>query len=76
MEGRYFIDKIDGVLYSSNDYSPYYWYNMFFYNLDVHIAKHNARYPFVVGIPPDWDVITHHGKVIAKKVDGKYKETN
>ena len=74
LKGIYFLDDIDGVLYSTDDYSVYYWYNMVFYDFDPHIAKDNARYHPIVGKPPDWNVITHKGKVLAKKVDGKYKE--
>jgi len=39
MKGRYKLDTIDGEIYSTDDYTLYYWYNQVFRGFDVHIEK-------------------------------------
>ena len=34
-QGKYFLDIIDDEMYSTNDYTLYYWYNQVFRDRDV-----------------------------------------
>ena len=66
MKGKYFLDVIDGFLYSTNDYAAYWHYNKTFYDIDVHIAKSNQKHPIDMTPLLDdyWQVVTHNGKKI------------
>ena len=70
LKGRYFLDKIDGIVYSTDSYTLWNFYRSIFYGRPF--PGGISRY--IPGDPPNWDVITNNGKVIAKKVNGKYKE--
>ena len=44
MKGKYFIDEIDDIVYSTDSYSAYWMYNMVFYDgYDVHIDRVSYR---------------------------------
>jgi len=39
-KGTYFLDIIDDEIYSTNDYTAYFYYNLIFRGIDVH-EEHN-----------------------------------
>jgi len=66
MKGKYFLDIIDGELYSTDDFCLYWMYNFLFYDINTTVAKSLNRHPYDwTKLPADyWKVVTHHGKFI------------
>ena len=72
MKGKYFLDKIDNIVYSTNDYTLWNFYRSIFYGKPFPGELTNS----IPGAAPDWNVITHNGKVIARKINEKYVEVD
>lgn len=50
MKGKYYLEEIDEILYSSNSYEVYCWYNKIFNNYDP-VLKWYIDKPFPQHIP-------------------------
>jgi hypothetical protein len=70
MKGKYFLDKIDNMVYSTNDYTLWNFYRSIFYGKPFPGGITKS----ILGAAPNWNIITFNGKVIARKIKGKYEE--
>ncbi len=39
MQGKYFLDEIDNVIYSTDNYSLFNWYNILFFEETMKVTK-------------------------------------
>jgi len=69
LKGKYFLDKIDRNVYSTDNYTLWNFYRSMFYGKPFP----GAISGFIPSDPPDWNVITNNGKVIYRKIDGIYR---
>ena len=67
-KGKYFLDEIDGVVYSTNDYTLWNFYRSIFYGKPFPGEVSG----YVPGPEVDMNVITSDGKVLMKKINGKW----
>ena len=70
MKGKYFLDKIDKIVYSTDNYILWNFYISIFYGKPFPGEIDDI----ILGEPVDWDVVTFNGKILKKKVKGKYVE--
>ena len=70
LKGKYFLDKIDDTVYSTDSFTLYNFYRSIFYGR----PSPGELDDIVVGPAPDWNIITFRDKVTHRKIDGKYKE--
>jgi hypothetical protein len=73
MIGKFFLDKIDGIVYSTDSYCLWNFYRSIFFGRPFPGCTDKKYTKDEIGEPIDWDVITSNGKVLMKKVDGKYR---
>jgi len=66
MKGKYFLDEIDGYVYSTDSYEIYSLYNRLCYDFNPHIKKSDNRSPpDFTPLPDDyWKKVTYKDKVI------------
>lgn len=67
-KGRYFLDKIDKTVHSTNDYTLYNFYRSIFYGKPFPGSIDDFR----PGPKPDMTVITSNDKVLMRKIDDKW----
>jgi len=79
MKGRYFLDKLDNIyedqgkpVHSTDSFTLW----NFYHNLCYGKLFPGEINDIVPGDPPDWNVITFNGRVIMKKIKGKYTEAD
>ena len=69
LKGKYFLDKIDDQVYSTDSFILWNFYRSIFYGKPLPGQVDDT----VSGDPPDWNVITFRDKVTHRNVDGKYR---
>lgn len=63
IKGKYFLDKIDGIVYSTDSYTLWNFYRSIFYGKPFPGEFADDIIPDD-GKPIDWSIVTHRGKIV------------
>jgi hypothetical protein len=74
LKGKYFLDKLNKIVYSTNSYTLWNFYHNICYGKPF--PGEISRYIPGPGSDcgPDWNIITVNGIITHRLIDGKYKE--
>ena len=61
---KYYLDKIDGVKYYTDDFTLWNFYRSIFYGKPMCGCSDKKYTKKQIGEPIDWDVVTSNGKII------------